>query len=300
MKKKSLSLLLMASAMLTLVACGNDTSGKENMEDKKEPTVVVETTESVWQEDFDTSGTADSGVDIKEDTIESSQPESQETVVETVTEVATTEIVKLMSPDGLSEIYSFPMPEGYTVISDTSSNYIEIIDDDNEFIKIEIFSGLNKDVLSANSIDALLPELYAEKVGCKVEDLTDNTAYKAYAGHMKSTSFNPVNHEYDMHVAYIDHHIYQRGSYEEYYVGCVCHAGPARGEVLSTEYLENPEEFNYRIFEYYTIDEDRKLPPEESWTVRITIYDDYFAPDDNRKNNINECAEQVHTVVSLF
>ena len=119
MKKRTLlSMLLMLAMMLSLVGCGSD--------DKK-PT---------------STDTAVNGTEATKDVAE------KPTEVETPTPEPEKNVITLMSADGKKVIHEFDIPEGYRVVSDKKSNHVELAKDDNEFIKIEIISGVNKTLLS--------------------------------------------------------------------------------------------------------------------------------------------------------
>ena len=120
MKKRTLlSMLLMLAMMLSLVGCGSD--------DKK-PT---------------STDTAVNGTEATTDVAE------KPTEVETPTPEPEKNVITLLSPDEKTIITEMDIPEGYTVVSDKKGNHIELTKDDNKYVKVEIYSGLNADALSA-------------------------------------------------------------------------------------------------------------------------------------------------------
>ena len=129
MKKRTLlSMLLMLAMTLSLVGCGSD--------DKK-PTST----------DTAVNGTeSNTGDPVTPYEPGASGPTNSQ--VETPTPEPEKNVITLMSADGKKVIHEFDIPEGYTVVSDKKGNHIELAKDDNEFIKIEIISGVNKTLLS--------------------------------------------------------------------------------------------------------------------------------------------------------
>ena len=130
MKKRTLLSMLLAGIMaVSLVGCGDDgkSNNNNNITDKFQPT---------------STDTAVNGTEATTDVVE------KPTEIETTTPEPEKNVITLMSADGKKVIHEFDIPEGYTVVSDKKSNHVELAKDDNEFIKIEIISGVNKTLLS--------------------------------------------------------------------------------------------------------------------------------------------------------
>ena len=127
MKKKLLSLLLIATMAVSLVACGTDEKPSKDNNDNKKPTnTVVDAT--------DTPST---------DVVETTPAE-----VETETPEPEKNVITLLSPDGSKVIHEFPIPDGYTVTSDKKSNHVVLEKDDDATIKVELVSGPCAEVFS--------------------------------------------------------------------------------------------------------------------------------------------------------
>ena len=128
MKKKLLSMLLIAAMAVTLVACGTDEKPSKDDNDNKKPTnTVVDATETP-----------------STDVVETTPAE-----VETETPEPEKNVITLLSPDGSKVIHEFPIPNGYTVTSDKKSNHVVLEKDDDATIKVELVSGPCAEVLSA-------------------------------------------------------------------------------------------------------------------------------------------------------
>ncbi len=144
MKKRTLlSMLLMIVMAVSLVGCGDDGKSNDNngnVADKVQPTTT------------DTAVNATTGDPVTTNT-ETEILTSEHVTEEITTSELATEPQKnmftLLSADGSVVIKEFNVPKGYTVVSDNSSNHIYLIKDDNDCVKIEIYSGLNADALSA-------------------------------------------------------------------------------------------------------------------------------------------------------
>ena len=130
MKKRTLLSMLLAGIMaVSLVGCGDDgkSNNNNNFTDKFQPT---------------STDTAVNGTEATTDVAE------KPTEVETPTPEPEKNVITLMSADNKEIVRELNIPNGYTVVSDKKGNHIEIINDNNEFMKIEIYSGLNAQALS--------------------------------------------------------------------------------------------------------------------------------------------------------
>uniref|UniRef100_UPI004057BDBE hypothetical protein n=1 Tax=Acetatifactor sp. TaxID=1872090 RepID=UPI004057BDBE len=273
MKRKNiLSLLLVVVMAISLVGCG---SKDETVADTN-TTEKIEEVESIEDDSQDEVMEAQVGVSGPADEVPA------EIVEELVVEEVKSNVITLTSPDGSEIVQEFEIPEGYTVVSDLTSNCIELVDDDKDFVKIEIISGVSPDVLMAWINDG--SKEYWEKIGnvmgISIDDYMVDTLYtKTYE--LYDTKYNNFYHGA----------IYQNTVDTAFQALCTERNGwdlEWYNEVRDGDY--------YSIVDFYrtgemvaddgsrgdeigirTMDDrmQRYVSAEKTWTIRVTIHERY-------------------------
>lgn len=135
MKKKLLSMLLIAAMAVTLVACGTDEKPSRDNNDNKKPTNTVADATDAPSTEAPVTPYEPGASGPTNATTETPEPEKN--------------VITLLSADGSKVIHEFAIPKGYTVTSDKKSNHVVLAKDGDDTIKVELISGPCAEVLSS-------------------------------------------------------------------------------------------------------------------------------------------------------
>lgn len=255
MKKRTLlSMLLMLAMTLSLVGCGSD--------DKK-PT---------------STDTAVNGTEATTDVAE------KPTEVETPTPEPEKNIITLMSADNKEIVRELNIPNGYTVVSDKKGNHIEIINDNNEFMKIEIYSGLNAQALSEyhQPYDKKRENRSIYRYGTeeerieKINKISEATGIdvKYFNLPLLDNEYSAANNQLFIFPEQIVLEKNKNGSIKDYIIDISNHS--------------NKETYPISIESYSIEDTEGYLPVNKTWTIKVTSFFNEALYDEKKPYNADK------------
>lgn len=91
-------------------------------------------------------------------------------------------VMTLMSSDGKEVVYELNIPAGYTIISDTKSNHLKLTKDDNNYIIIEIYTGVNEEIELGKAEPGIVYKIYPKQynLNTKEVDITFHSDDETY------------------------------------------------------------------------------------------------------------------------